>query len=479
MIPVVSFQNKDVAVFGLGTSGRSAARALVAGGARVHAWDDSETARVAASREGVVFSDLYRTDWSAFSALVLSPGVPLTHPKPHAIVDKARAAGVEIISDIELFAREIRRLKADGSRFRILIVTGTNGKSTTAALMEHLLSCCGIDAYTAGNIGTPILDLPMPKDGTAYIIEMSSFQIDLTPSIRPDVAILTNFSEDHLDRHGGMSGYVATKRKIFDNQEEGEIAVLGVDDPYTQRICTDIFSSNNQTVIPISAGKALGRGIYVIEDVLYDGVARPSVKVVDLKQAVGLLGEHNCRNAAAAFAATRDLVRDRKGLGRALLSFPGLAHRLEEIACVDGVRFINDSKATNAEASACALSAFEGVHWILGGIPKDGGIERLRDYFPRIKKAYLIGAATQAFAETFGNAVSHVKCGTLDVAVSEASRDASNAGGKVNTVLLSPACSSFDQFQNFEARGDAFRALVNRLHGLRTPDLTISSENAA
>ncbi len=478
MIPALSFADKDVALFGLGRSGRSAASALIAGGARVHAWDDSENARVAASNNEIELSDLYKADWSVFSALVLSPGIPLTHPKPHSIVKKAQAAGIEIIGDVELFAREIVKFKDKGGRYQVLAVTGTNGKSTTTALIEHLFSCCGVDAYAAGNIGTPILDLPQPKSGTTYVIEMSSFQIDLTPSLRPDVAVLINISEDHLDRHGDMQKYIAAKKEIFDGSGEEAIAVVGVDDPYTQEICTTISSRENRTVIPISVGKALGRGVYVIEGVLYDGVVRPSSEVIDLKQADALLGGHNWQNAAAAFAATRDFVRDRKRLGNALLSFPGLAHRLEEIATSGNVKFINDSKATNAEATANALAAFDQIYWILGGIPKEGGIDKLRAYFPRVKKAYLIGEAANAFSETLSDQVSHLKCDTLDVAVKAASKDAMSASSETGTVLLSPACASFDQFRNFEARGDAFRDLVNKLEGIQSAETSSDGENA-
>lgn len=479
MIPVLSFKDKDVALFGLGRSGRSAARALTAGGCRVHAWDDSENARATASKDEIALSDLYKADWSVFSALVLSPGIPLTHPKPHSVVKKAQAAGIEIIGDVELFAREIVKLKDDGGRYQIVAVTGTNGKSTTTALIEHLFSCCGIDAYAAGNIGTPILDLPSPKSGNTYVLEMSSFQIDLTPSLHPDVAILINISEDHLDRHGDMQKYISAKKDIFENLREDAFAVIGVDDPYTQEICTSISSLDNRTVIPISVGKALGRGVYVIEGVLYDGVVRPSSEVVDLKRAVALPGGHNWQNAAAAFAATRHFVRDRKRLGSALLSFPGLAHRLEEIASSGNVKFINDSKATNAEATANALAAFDEIYWILGGVPKDGGIEKLRAYFSRVKKAYLIGEAAEAFSKTLSDQVSHMKCETLDVAVKEASKDALSAGSKISTVLLSPACASFDQFRNFEARGNAFRDLVSKLQGMQAPDGSSDGENAA
>lgn len=479
MIPALSFKEKDVALFGLGRSGRSAARALSAGGCRVHAWDDSETARTAASKDNIAISDLYTADWSVFSALVLSPGIPLTHPKPHSVVKKAQTAGIEIIGDVELFAREIERLKGEGGRYNIVAVTGTNGKSTTTALVEHLLSCCGIDAYAAGNIGTPILDLPSPKTGNTYVLEMSSFQIDLTPSLRPDVAVLINISEDHIDRHGDMQKYVLAKKHIFENIHPNAIAVVGVDDPYTQEICTSISATEKRNTIPISVGKALGRGVYAIDGVLYDGVVRPSTEIVNLRAAAALTGRHNWQNAAAAFAATREFVRDRKRLGNALLSFPGLAHRLEKIASAGNIKFINDSKATNAEATANALAAFEDIYWILGGIPKDGGIEKLRAFFPRVKKAYLIGQAAESFSKTLSDQVSHMMCETLDVAVAEASKDALGASSDVGTVLLSPACASFDQFRNFEARGNSFRELVNKLQGVKSEESSANGENAA
>ncbi len=462
MITVHEFKNRRVAVFGLGSSGVSAARALLAGGARVVAWDDDEDARALAKREEVPLFNLYDSQWSEYAALVLAPGVPLTHPKPHPLVEMAQSHDVEIIGDVELFARELKELKDEGWP-KVVAVTGTNGKSTTTALIAHMLNYCGLNAEACGNIGNAVLNLPMPKGRTVYVVELSSYQIDLTTTLKPDVAVLLNILPDHLDRHGDMGGYVGLKMRIFDQQDEAGFAVIAVDDPYTQEICTQISVQKRQEIIPVSVGKALGRGIYVIDGVLYDGVARPSGKIVDLHEAPALLGAHNWQNAAAALAAARTMVADSKGLGQAILSFPGLAHRLEDVGRIDGVRFINDSKATNAEAASHALAAFNNIYWIVGGQPKEGGITSLKGRLAHVAKAYLIGDAVETLSKTLNNEIAHVSSGTLKEAVAAAARDALASKGEHPVVLLSPACASFDQFKNFEERGEAFRAIVTEL----------------
>ncbi len=463
MIPVHAFRGCHVALFGLGRSGLSAGRALMAGGAIVHAWDDGAEARDNAENEGLTLDDLYEADWSQFSALVLSPGIPLTHPEPHALVLKARAHDLEIIGDVELFARELEHLDVPGGKPMVIAVTGTNGKSTTTTLIAHILNSCGYRAMAGGNIGQAILDLPPPTYRSVYVIEMSSYQIDLTRSLRPDVAVLLNITPDHLERHGGFEGYVATKAKIFEGQSSEGIAVIGVDDSQTQEICTRISSRKAHQVIPVSVGNALGRGIYVIHGVLYDGVVRPTKKVVDLNEAHGLPGAHNWQNAAIAFAAIRGLLKDHLKLADAILSFPGLAHRLEEVGRLEKVRFINDSKATNGEAAARALAAYENIFWIAGGQAKAGGIEALKPLYSRVSKAYLIGEAADEFAACLEGAVTYVKSGDLKTALAQAMEDASIYRQGDPIVLLSPACASFDQFKDFEQRGDAFRAMVQKV----------------
>ncbi|OXE36238.1 MAG: UDP-N-acetylmuramoyl-L-alanine--D-glutamate ligase [Phenylobacterium zucineum] len=458
MIPVRGFEGKCVAVFGLARTGLTAAHALLAGGAEVALWDERPARREAALAEGLPLVDLATADWSRFTALMLSPGVPLTHPTPHWTVEKARAAGVEILGDIELFARTVN-LAHESKRPKIVAITGTNGKSTTTALIGHICAQSGRDTRIGGNIGYGVLGLPDMHGGAVYVLELSSYQLDLTSSLKPDVAVLLNVSPDHLDRHGGMDGYVIAKRRILLNQGKGDTAVIGVDDPWGQRICTEITAANRRTIVPISASKAMGRGVYALQGVLYDATGERATEVVDLLAAKSLPGRHNWQNAAAAFAACRGLGILTEEVAAGLMSFPGLAHRMETVAHLGKIRFVNDSKATNTDAARQAMSSYPKFYWIAGGQPKAGGIDALADLFPRIETAYLIGEATEAFAQTLKGKARSVACGTLENAVASAFADAQAAGGPA-VVLLSPACASFDQFPDFEARGEAFRTSV-------------------
>ena len=461
MIPVRGFEGKRVAVFGLGRTGLTAARALVAGGAEVVLWDEKQASRDAAAAEGFKVEDLQAADWSGFAALMLSPGVPLTHPEPHWTVRKARAAGVEIVGDIELFARTVNAAP-EHKRPKVVVITGTNGKSTTTALIGHVCKQAGQDARVGGNIGIGVLDLDDMHGGAVYVLEVSSYQLDLTSSLKPDVAVLLNISADHLDRHGGMDGYVAAKRRVLLNQGKGDTAVIGVDDPWCQQICTETKAANRRTIVPISSGRAIGRGVYALQGVLYDGCAERVVEVADLLRAKSLPGRHNWQNAAAAYAACRALGIPPADVADGLLSFPGLVHRMEKVGVLDGVSFINDSKATNADAARQAMSSYPRFYWIAGGVPKAGGIESLTDLFPRIAKAYLIGDAAEAFAGTLEGKAPFEIAGDLATATAHASADAQAEGGE-QIVLLSPACASFDQFPDFEVRGDAFRRAVQGL----------------
>ncbi len=461
MIPVRGFEGKRVAVFGLGRTGLTAARALQAGGAEVSVWDEKDSAVAAAAAQGLTVADLSCADWSGFDALLLSPGVPLTHPEPHWTVQKAQAVGVEIVGDVELFARTVNAAPQH-KRPKIAAITGTNGKSTTTALLGHICNYAGKDVRVGGNIGYGVLGLEDMHGGAVYVLELSSYQLDLTSSLKPDAAVLLNISPDHLDRHGGMDGYVASKRRVLMNQGKGDTAIIGVDDPWCQRICTEITAANRRTIWPISSGRAMGRGVYALQGVLYDGTGERVVEVADLMRARALLGRHNWQNAAAAYAAARALGISAEDAAQGLMSFPGLAHRMEVVGQIGRVRFVNDSKATNAEAARQAMSAYPRFHWIAGGVPKAGGVEGLSDLFPRIAKAYLIGDAAPEFARTLGDTAPHMQCTDLEHAVAAAAADA-QACGEDAVVLLSPACASFDQFADFEARGDAFRALVQEI----------------
>ena len=461
MIPVRGFEGKTVAVFGLARTGLAAARALVAGGAQVALWDEKPESRAAAQAEGLPLVDLATADWSQFAALMLSPGVPLTHPAPHWTVEKAKAAGVEIVGDMELFARTVNAAP-EHKRPKIVAVTGTNGKSTTTALIGHVCAQAGRDVRIGGNIGVGVLDLEDMHGGAVYVLEMSSYQLDLTSSLHADVTVILNISPDHLERHGTMENYVAAKRRILANQGKGDTAVIGVDDAWGQQICTEITAANRRTIVPVSASKAMGRGVYVLNGLLYDAMGERAQEVADLNRARSLPGRHNWQNAAAAYAAAKGLGIDPQEAAEHLLTFPGLAHRMETVATLGRVRFVNDSKATNADAARQALSSYPKSYWIAGGRAKTGGIEPPEDLFGRVAKAYLIGEASADFAKTLKGKAPAVECGALDVAVAQAYADASKAGGDA-IVLLSPACASFDQYPDFEARGEAFRAAVQRL----------------
>jgi UDP-N-acetylmuramoylalanine--D-glutamate ligase len=446
MTPVSTFAGKRVALFGLGGSGLATARALIAGGAQVAAWDDGEASRAKAE---FALTDLTTADWSGFAALILAPGVPLTHPKPHWTVERAKQAGVEVIGDIELFARERAARAPDAP---LIAITGTNGKSTTTALIAHILREAGRDVQLGGNIGVPVLDLEPPAAGRVHVLECSTFQIDLAPSLKPSVGLLINLTPDHLDRHGTMENYAAIKERLV---AASDMALVGLDDDFCRAIAARL-----RHPVRISAARSSDADVFIEDHKLY--VKGDAAPLIDLALAPALRGAHNGQNAAFAFAAARALGVDVATIAKGLASFPGLAHRMEQVAKIGRVLFVNDSKATNADAAEKALLSFRDIFWIAGGKAKEGGIEPLRPLFDRIAKAYLIGASSDAFAVTLAG-VAHESCGALDKAVAAAARDAAASGAPEPVVLLSPACASYDQFANFEARGDAFRALVRRI----------------
>ncbi|MCW2315257.1 UDP-N-acetylmuramoylalanine--D-glutamate ligase [Rhodoblastus acidophilus] len=471
MIPVSTFSGKTVALFGLGGSGLSTAKALAAGGARVYVWDDSEPACEKAREAGFTPYDLHEADWSLFHALILTPGAPLTHPAPHWTVAKARDAGVEVIGDIELFLRERARLCP---RAPLVAITGTNGKSTTTSLIAHILREAGADVQMGGNIGVPILDLEPPSETRIHVVECSTFQIDLAPSLNPSVGVLLNLTPDHLDRHGSMENYAAIKQRLV---EASEFAVVGRDDVYCEAIFQYLKRLGHAVVgISNTQPQALGAVRYEA-GMLRRAFALPSMKTLDeplfdLSRAPALRGAHNGQNAAAAFSACERLGVTHDEIGAGLKSYPGLAHRMEQVARHGKVLFVNDSKATNADAAEKALLSFNDIYWIIGGKAKAGGIAPLRPLFPKVRKAYLIGAAADEFAKTIEGAVAYEQCGTLDAATAAAARDAAASDAAEPVVLLSPACASYDQFKNFELRGDAFREAVR---GLETQPSGVSA----
>lgn len=455
MIPVTTFAGKTVAVFGLGGSGLATCHALIAGGADVIAFDDDAKKVAQASEAKVNTADLRNIDWSGVAALVLTPGVPLTHPEPHWSAKLAQGAGVEIIGDIELFCRE-RRAHAPDAPF--VAITGTNGKSTTTALIAHLLRHAGRDVQMGGNIGVPVLQLEPPTPERHYVIECSSYQIDLAPSIDPTIGVMLNVTPDHIDRHGTIDHYAAVKSRILGR---AKVRIIGVDDDYGRGMARNL-AAMQRPIVPISINRIVPHGYVGGERNIYRTSGSEAEDVADLTGIGSLRGSHNMQNAVAAVAACSALGVDDATLQDGLRSFPGLAHRMEEVGTKGAVLFVNDSKATNADSAAKALASFDNIYWIAGGLPKQGGIAGLAEFFPRIRKAYLIGTAAPDFGRTLDGRVPYEIAGTLDEALEHAARDAL-ASGQPAVVLLSPACASFDQFSNFEVRGDRFRELVRAL----------------
>jgi UDP-N-acetylmuramoylalanine--D-glutamate ligase len=460
MIPVSIFAGRDVAVQGLGLSGIASARALSAGGARVFAWDDKEKGRAEAEAAGLALTDLGDADWSRFAALVLAPGIPLTDPAPHWGVKKARAAGIEVIGDVELFFRERASAETPG---KVVVITGTNGKSTTTALTAHLLASAGNRVQLGGNIGKAVLDLEPFAPDLTYVIELSSFQIDLAPGLAPDSAALINITPDHLDRHGTLQKYARIKAQVFANLGPDATAVIGVDDEPSRAIADGLRGTF--AVKRIAVGRPVATGIWANDGALVEMEGGKEMARVDLAGIGSLRGAHNWQNAAVAYALARSQGLDAAAIAQGLKSFAGLAHRMEQVARSGKVLFVNDSKATNADAAGKALASFADIYWIIGGRPKEGGLAGLEPFFPKIARAYLIGEAAEAFAGQLGDAVPYTHCGTLDRAVEAAASDASRSPAKEPVVLLSPACASYDQFANFEKRGEAFREVVMGLKG--------------
>jgi len=458
MIDVFAFNGFPVAIFGLGRSGLSAARALEASGAEVWGWDDTAASRERAAEEGVPLVDLYNCDWTELTTLVLSPGIAHTYPTPHPIVELARKANVEIICDVELLARSQRLSSTIG-------ITGTNGKSTTTALIGHIMQTSGRDAEIGGNLGTPALDLePLGESGT-YVLEMSSYQLELTVSFTFDVAALLNISADHLERHGGMDGYVAAKKLIFHRQTAPRTAIIGVDDPFSEKIYEELRDAGDQVIIPISATKRVHGGIYTDNGLLIDDTEGTETPVCDLKNIPSLPGIHNWQNAAAAYGACKSAGVQPHVIMACLQSYPGLVHRQEALEIVDGVAYINDSKATNADAAARALACYANIYWIAGGRSKEGGLTATKPYFDRIRHAFLIGESALPFSQEIGSEIPFTLSGDLKTAVDQARRQIADDGAINAVILLSPAAASFDQYSNFEARGDEFRQLVEDLPG--------------
>ena len=461
MIPVQGVENQTIAVLGLGRSGRATAAALRAGGAHVVVWDDGTDTRAQAEADGLTVLDLTRDqNWDGIAALITSPGIPHLYPKPHPVIARAYALGVPVDNDIGLFFRSFatRDWDAFDSFPRVIAVTGSNGKSTTTALIHHILTEAGRPTQMGGNIGTGVLSLEPARDGEVVVLELSSYQTDLARALTPDVAVFTNLSPDHLDRHNGMGGYFAAKRRLF--AEGGpDRAVIGVDEIEGQYLADQLsFGATDDRVIRVSSGTKLERfgwSVFARKGFLAEYRKGRQIASLDLREVTGLPGEHNHQNACAAYAACRAVGIPPREIEAAFHSFGGLPHRSQTVAEINGVRWVNDSKATNVDSAAKALTAFRNIRWIAGGMGKDGGIEALLPHLGHVAKAYLIGHSARDFALQIGQ-TPHEVVETMEEAVARAATEAQPG----DTVLLAPAAASFDQYPNFEKRGEHFTALV-------------------
>ena len=457
MIPVRGHEGQRVAVLGLGRSGLSAARALRAGGAEAVVWDDGAEARAKAEAAGFTPVDLNRAGaLEGCAALIVSPGIPHLYPNPNPVIAAAWDAGVPVDNDIGLFFRSLATPEWDRMDAvpKVVAITGSNGKSTTSALTHHILTAAGRPAQLAGNIGRGVLDIDPPGEGGVVVLELSSYQTDLARALTPDVAVFTNLSPDHLDRHGGMGGYFWAKRRLF-SEGGPDRAVVGVDEAEGRFLANTLAEGPvDDRVIRVSAQRKLKDGwtVWAAKGQLAEWRKGRQVAHADLRGARSLPGAHNHQNACAAWAACRALGLGPRQIEAGLTSFPGLPHRSQLVAEIGGVTFVNDSKATNADAAAQALRAFSRIRWIAGGLGKEGGIESLSGDLGAVAKAYLIGHSARAFALQLPAGLEHEICETLNVAVERAARDAQPG----ETVLLAPAAASFDQFADFEKRGEAF-----------------------
>jgi UDP-N-acetylmuramoylalanine--D-glutamate ligase len=448
MLKLPYAKGKIYGVVGLGKSGRATVAALLQSGADVYAWDDKESTRESLKKDFPLLqiSKPQSWPWESMSSLVMSPGIPLFHPALNPIVALARKAGVEVIGDIELLYRAAPEAK-------YVAITGTNGKSTTTTLIGHILKQAGKRVEVGGNLGRPVMEFET-KGIEAYVLELSSYQLDLIRTLKLDVAVWLNISPDHIDHHGSMEAYVEAKRNIFARQGKRDVAVVAVDDATSAQMCKELQAGRKQSVIPVSAKQALKSGVFAQGGMIANTFGLSEARG-DITRVKSLQGEHNGQNAAAAYAACYAMGVPHDIILAAMQTYPGLAHRMQWLGEIRGVAFVNDSKATNADAAEKALRTYDDIYWIAGGVAKEGGIEPLEPYFKKIRHAYLIGEASDAFAKTLEGKVPYTQCGTLDKAFAAAVKDA-----KKGAVVLAPACASFDQYANFEVRGDAFMKLV-------------------
>ena len=455
MIVLPGLKGKHYIVLGLGKTGDATAVALHASGAQIEVWDDSATARAAATARQIPLVDPAQIDWSTITALVISPGIPHTHPTPHPLAAAAKAAGVPIIGDIALLFQAQPQARYVG-------ITGTNGKSTTTSLIGHILHGAGLRVEVGGNLGTPVLSFAPLGDNGIYVLELSSYQLELMPHNMLQVAVMLNITPDHLDRHGGMAGYIAAKERIL-RCDGPQTFVCGLDDDPSRALAAQAAAMPNVTLRGISQTTQKKSAVYTDDTQLIDNIDGTARAILDLATLTNLVGAHNWQNIAAAYAAARALGLNPEAIIAGIKSFPGLAHRQQLVATRHGVKYVNDSKATNADATSKALACYDNIYWIIGGRPKEGGLNGLESFMPRIRHAFLIGEASDAFAAWLDGKATYTRCGTLDKAIVAAATLAKTDGRLNAVVLLSPACASWDQFRSFEHRGDVFSEQVRAL----------------
>src|SRR3954464_8877223 len=454
MIDLSVLKGSSYVVLGLARSGLTTVRALMAAGIECVAWDDNPVAREQAAKLGAKLAEPATIEWKNITALVISPGIPNRLPKPHPVAEAARAAGKPLICDVELLARA----HPDN---RFVGVTGTNGKSTTTALIGHILKTAGAACAVGGNIGRGALDLdPLDPHGI-YVLELSSYQLELLQTFRAHVAVWLNITPDHIERHGDMAGYVAAKEHIFDRQKDGDCAVIGVDDDYSRAVFAKVAARSRIAAVPVALDRPIAAGISFRAGTLIDADAY----LANFADVPTLPGDHNAQNAACAWATCRWLRISREDILKGLQTYPGLPHRQERVAAAGDVVYVNDSKATNADATARALSSYRNIYWILGGQAKEGGVSPLEPYFDRIRYAFLIGEASDLFASQLAGKLPFERCGDLQSALDAAHSRAQAEATEPAVVLLSPACASWDQWKSYEHRGDAFREMARALPG--------------
>jgi len=453
MVPTPRYAGERVVVMGLGKSGLSAAASLRASGANVEVWDDKASSLAEGKARGFKAFDAASMNLKGVRAVIWSPGVPHSFPKSHALAVRARAENVPLACDVDL----LLEAQADAT---IVAITGTNGKSTTTALIAHLFQQAGRKTAVGGNLGYPALDLDALGTGGTYVLELSSYQLELVPHLACHTAVLLNITPDHLDRHGGMDGYIAAKRRIFSNQRAPCAAVVGIDDAPSAKLHEVLRDDGLHKVIPISVKRAVPGGVYVTDGLLIDAIDGTPSTILDLRAVARLPGTHNWQNAAAAAAAALSQGISAEAIAAGIKTFPGLKHRQELVTILGNVAFVNDSKATNADATEKALLCYQNIYWIAGGQAKEGGITPLAPLFSRIRHAFLIGEAANDFAEALKDSMPFERYGDMQSAITAAGNMALKDNLPGATVLLSPACASFDMFKNFEERGDIFRSTV-------------------